>query len=143
MARPRKPKTVASVRLTREGGAYRLWLEDEAGKAALYEATSDQAARLADALDDALAEEEEEQSPRPPAGEVSASQGPDRSGVVKWYNPVKGFGFITPCEGGGDLFVHRSVLEQAGLTELSEGTRVRIKVVDGKKGPTVSVIERE
>ena len=143
MARAAKPKKVASITLTREGSTYRLRLEDEAGKAAVYEATSDQAARLADALDDALADEEEEQRPRPPAREVGLSNEQDRSGIVKWYNPVKGFGFITPAGEGDDLFVHRSALEQAGITELAEGTRVRIKVTEGKKGPTVSAIARE
>jgi cold shock CspA family protein len=143
MARVAKPKQVASITLTREGSSYRLRLEDEAGKAAVYEATSDQALRLADALDDALADEEEEQRPRLPAPKKGPSNALDGSGTVKWYNPVKGFGFITPAGGGDDLFVHRSALEQAGITELAEGTRVRIKVTEGKKGPTVSALARE
>ena len=143
MARAPKPKKVFSITVSREGATYRLRVEDEAGKAAFYEATSDQAARLADALDDALADEEEEQRPRRTAAEVGLSNGLDRSGTVKWYNPVKGFGFVTPDAGREDLFLHRSVLEQAGITELAEGTRVRFKVTEGKKGPTVSAIARE
>src|SRR5829696_2432385 len=125
MARATKPKKVGSITLTREGSTYRLRLEDEAGKVAAYEATSDQAARLADALDDALADEDEELRPRLPAAEKGLSNELDRSGIVKWYNSVKGFGFITPAGGGDDLFVHRSALEQAGITELAEGTWVR------------------
>lgn len=143
MARPPKPKKVASIALTREGSRYRLRLEDETGKAAVYEAASEQASRLADALDDALADEDEELRPSLPAPERGLSNELYRSGIVKWYNSVKGFGFITPAGGGDDLFVHRSALEQAGITELAEGTRVRIKVTEGKKGPTVSAIARE
>ncbi len=60
--------------------------------------------------------------------------------MVKWYNTTKGFGFVTPDGGGEELFVHRSVLEQAGLTALVEGTRVRIQVGQGKKGPQVSTL---
>jgi CspA family cold shock protein len=43
------------------------------------------------------------------------------SGVVKWFNPTKGFGFIQPNGGGGDVFVHISAVERAGLSSLSEG----------------------
>jgi cold shock CspA family protein len=143
MAREPKPKKVASSTVTREGSTYRLRLEDEAGKAVIYEATSDQAARLADALDDALADEDEELRPKPPASEPVLSAELDLPGTVKWYNSVKGFGFITPDGGREDLFLHRSVLERAGITELAEGTRVRMKVTKGKKGPTVSAIARE
>jgi CspA family cold shock protein len=46
-------------------------------------------------------------------------------GVVKWFNPSKGFGFIAPDEGGGDVFVHVSAIEKAGLHGLAEGQRVR------------------
>jgi CspA family cold shock protein len=61
---------------------------------------------------------------------------------VKWFNVAKGFGFITPDGGGEDLFVHRSVLEQAGVADLPDGARVQIQVEDGKKGPTVTTIKR-
>ena len=59
---------------------------------------------------------------------------------MKWYNVTKGFGFVTPDLGGEEVFLHRTVLEQAGLSELEEGTRVRIQVVEGKKGPQVGTI---
>ncbi len=59
---------------------------------------------------------------------------------MKWYNTTKGFGFVTPDAGGEEVFFHRTVLEQAGLSELEEGTRVRIQIVEGKKGPQVGTI---
>ena len=74
MARATKPKKVASITLTREGSTYLLRLEDEAGKLAVYETTSDQASRLADALDDALADEDEELRPRLPPPERGSLQ---------------------------------------------------------------------
>jgi CspA family cold shock protein len=59
---------------------------------------------------------------------------------VKWFNATKGFGFVTPDGGGEELFLHRSVLEQAGLSDLAERTRVRIRVGEGKRGPQVSAL---
>lgn len=46
------------------------------------------------------------------------------TGTVKWYDTNKGFGFLLPQDGGRDIFVHRTALEQAGLRTLSEGQRV-------------------
>ncbi|HEV7157216.1 MAG TPA: cold-shock protein [Caulobacteraceae bacterium] len=46
------------------------------------------------------------------------------SGVVKWFNPTKGFGFIQPNGGGADVFVHISAVERAGLSSLSEGQTI-------------------
>ncbi len=46
------------------------------------------------------------------------------SGTVKWFNPTKGFGFIEPADGGGDVFVHISAVERAGLSGLEEGQQV-------------------
>jgi CspA family cold shock protein len=45
-------------------------------------------------------------------------------GVVKWFNPTKGFGFIQPEEGGADVFVHISAVERAGMGSLNEGQRI-------------------
>jgi CspA family cold shock protein len=59
---------------------------------------------------------------------------------VKWFNPTKGFGFVTPDDGGEELFLHRSVLEQVGLRDLAEGTRVRVQTSQGTKGPQVSTL---
>ena len=54
---------------------------------------------------------------------------------MKWYNPDKGFGFIVRDRGGKDIFVHASALNRGGLTELSEGQRVAVDMVEGGKGP--------
>jgi CspA family cold shock protein len=77
--------------------------------------------------------------PRPPRQQAS---GPavEMSGVVKWYNSTKGFGFISPQDGGKDVFVHATALEHAGLPPLQEGQSVRMNVVQGAKGPEVSSI---
>jgi cold shock protein len=56
-------------------------------------------------------------------------------GTVKWYNAMKGFGFIASERGGKDIFVHATVLNRAGIANLPEGQRVAVDVVDGRKGP--------
>ena len=56
------------------------------------------------------------------------------SGTVKWFNPVKGFGFIQPDDGSNDAFVHISAVEQAGLTGLREGQKVEYDLVPGRNG---------
>ena len=55
-------------------------------------------------------------------------------GTVKFFNASKGFGFITPEDGGRDIFVHVSAVEQAGLTTLSDGQVVTFETEDDKKG---------
>jgi len=57
-------------------------------------------------------------------------------GTVKWFNLVKGFGFIGPDDGSKDVFVHLSALEQAGLTTLTEGQKMQYELVKGKDGKT-------
>ena len=57
---------------------------------------------------------------------------------MKWYNANKGFGFISPDQGGKDIFVHASALERAGIVGLAEGQRVAIDVAQGRKGPEVA-----
>ncbi len=55
-------------------------------------------------------------------------------GTVKWFNPVKGFGFITPEDGGKDAFVHISAVERAGIGTLREGQKVEYELVPGRDG---------
>jgi len=59
---------------------------------------------------------------------------------VKWYNPNKGFGFVQPAEGGGDAFLHASVLGQAGYQDLGEGDVLTCDIAPGPRGPQVVVI---
>ena len=55
-------------------------------------------------------------------------------GTVKWFNEEKGYGFITPDEGGEDLFVHRTGIAGSGFESLEEGARVSYEVTQGRKG---------
>jgi CspA family cold shock protein len=66
----------------------------------------------------------------------SAPRGPSQSveGAVKWFEPDKGYGFISPDGGGKDIFVHVTALRRSGVQTLGPGQRVRVDVVDGRKG---------
>ncbi len=55
-------------------------------------------------------------------------------GTVKWFNPVKGYGFITPDDGSKDAFVHISAVERAGLSSLNEGQQVQYELQEGRNG---------
>ena len=57
------------------------------------------------------------------------------TGTVKWFNASKGFGFITPDDGGDDLFVHHSEIKTEGYASLDENQKVQFEVGEGKKGP--------
>jgi len=57
------------------------------------------------------------------------------TGTVKWFNGKKGFGFITPDDGGDDLFVHHSEIKTEGYATLNEGQKVDYEIGEGKKGP--------
>lgn len=57
------------------------------------------------------------------------------TGIVKWFNSSKGFGFIAPEDGGDDLFVHYSEIKSDGYASLDEGQKVEFEVGEGKKGP--------
>lgn len=65
------------------------------------------------------------------------------AGTVKWFNRDKGFGFVATGDGGKDVFVHISVVEQAGLSSLDEGQRVLMQVGPGKKGREAVSIQIE
>ncbi len=56
------------------------------------------------------------------------------TGTVKWFNATKGFGFIEPDEGGNDVFVHISAVEQAGLSDLQDNQKVSFEVEQGRNG---------
>ncbi len=56
------------------------------------------------------------------------------TGIVKWFNGTKGYGFIQPERGGNDVFVHISAVERAGIASLNEGDRVEYEVVRGQNG---------
>jgi|JI10StandDraft_1071094.scaffolds.fasta_scaffold345677_2 CspA family cold shock protein len=81
-------------------------------------------------------------APRFPASSSAPMGGPTVTvdASVKWFNPTKGFGFVTPVDGSGDAFLHVSVVEGAGLTEIAEGTTIRCEIGTGQKGRQVARI---
>jgi len=62
------------------------------------------------------------------------------TGTVKWFNASKGYGFITPSDGGDDVFAHYSAIEMDGYKTLKEGQQVEFEVQQGPKGPQASNI---
>ena len=52
------------------------------------------------------------------------------NGTVKWFNPEKGYGFITPEDGSNDVFVHISAVEQAGINQLNEGQKLSYELAE-------------
>ena len=70
----------------------------------------------------------------PPRRQPDVSSAVDVEGAVKWFDGVKGFGFVQANDGGKDVFVHISILGQAGISQLPEGQPVTMKVVDTQKG---------
>jgi len=60
-------------------------------------------------------------------------------GTVKWFNAQKGYGFIQPQDGGKDIFVHISAVEQAGLRTLNDGQQVSFEIEQGRQGKTSAI----
>ena len=63
-------------------------------------------------------------------------------GIVKWFNNEKGFGFITPENGGNDVFVHHTAIQGSGYKSLNEGERVEFEVTKGPKGDQASNVTK-
>lgn len=60
------------------------------------------------------------------------------TGIVKWFNPDKGFGFITPDNGSKDVFVHFSAIQSNEFRTLNEGQKVEFSIENGQKGPAAA-----
>ena len=71
---------------------------------------------------------------------LSIEAAPQVQGAVKWFDAAKGFGFITPDDGGKDIFISRRIIKQAGLSDLNEGQRVEVEIAAATKGPEAHTI---
>ena len=69
-----------------------------------------------------------------------AATGPETGAIVKWFNAEKGFGFVELQDGGGDAFLHVSVLSRAGYQTVQPGATLRVLVTPGQKGPQIAEV---
>jgi CspA family cold shock protein len=76
-------------------------------------------------------------------GGGGGSSGPteELDGVVKWYDPARGFGFVLPSDGGKDVFVHVTALRRAGIDDLQPGQNVRMHVAQARRGREAADIQ--
>ena len=78
--------------------------------------------------------------PRLSQPRCEAPSDPPLHGVVKWFSPEKGFGFVELSDGSGDAFLHGSVLAQSGMNAVQPGEKVEVRVGPGHKGPHVTEV---
>jgi CspA family cold shock protein len=78
--------------------------------------------------------------PRRPPSPAPLATGPESTAVVKWFNAEKGFGFVEMTEGGGDVFLHASVLARTGVTAVNPGATLKVRIGQGQKGPQVTEV---
>ena len=71
---------------------------------------------------------------------MEAPFGPPASGIVKWFSPEKGFGFVELSDGSGDAFLHGSVLAQSGTAAVQPGETLEVRVGPGHKGPHITEV---
>ncbi len=95
------------------------------------------------AIDDSTATPATRPRPGTGAGGPRAPTGPSRRmvGTTKWYDPGKGFGFVSVDGQGQDVFVHASVLQKGGIASLAPGQRVAMDVAEGRRNPEAVAIQ--
>ncbi len=71
---------------------------------------------------------------------MPVATGPESTAVVKWFNAEKGFGFVEMADGGGDVFLHASVLARTGVTAVNPGATLKVRTGQGQKGPQVTEV---